>query len=74
MRPVHREFLGANELRRPALAIKWDDERDATVTLGAKKYPGKLFDLPTINETYKMASKVSSLLPALALLFSPCTR
>jgi len=53
---VHREFFGVSDAQRPKLDIKWD-ERNATVTFGPKKYPGVLFDLPCVTETYKMVSK-----------------
>ncbi len=55
---VHKEYLGAaSGAARPPFDIVWVDERNATITFGSKKYPGLLLDLPTVNETYKMASK-----------------
>jgi hypothetical protein len=54
---VHREFLGVPPDQRPRLEITWK-EREADVRFGDKVYPGTLFDLPCVTETYKMVSKV----------------
>jgi hypothetical protein len=55
---VHKEYLGAAPgAARPRFDIVWVEDRVAEVTFGNKVYPGLLLDLPTVNETYKMASK-----------------
>ncbi len=55
---VHEEFLGVGgNAKRAAFEIVWVDERKANVLFGNRTFPGLLLDLPTVNETYKMASK-----------------
>ena len=55
---VNNEFVGvAPDAKRPPFDIRWESERKAVVSFGGRKYPGLLLDLPTVSETYKMASK-----------------